>query len=140
MTKAFAFAVTVSLGVAAVHAAADWPQWQGPDRTRISKETGLLKEWPSGGPRLIWMENNLGTGYGSMAVAGGHAAGVRHKSEAMNTGNTNIGKDPSRCDVGAACASISSCRGRLRAVSDRRRADSQGVPRANRVEPHLRLD
>ena len=24
--------------------ATDWPQWQGPDRTRSSKETGLLKE------------------------------------------------------------------------------------------------
>lgn len=62
--------MTVFFGVAAVHAAADWPQWQGPDRTRISKETGLLKEWPSGGPRVIWTANNLGTGYGSMAIAG----------------------------------------------------------------------
>ena len=53
-----------------MHAAADWPQWQGPDRTRISKETGLLKEWPAGGPRLIWTANNLGSGYGSMSVAG----------------------------------------------------------------------
>jgi outer membrane protein assembly factor BamB len=70
MTKAFALAVTLFLGVAAVHAAADWPQWQGPDRTRISKETGLLKAWPSGGPRLLWTANNLGSGYGSMAVSG----------------------------------------------------------------------
>ena len=70
MTKGFTLAMTLFLGVAAVHAAADWPQWQGPDRTRISKETGLLKEWPSSGPRLIWTANNLGAGYGSMAVAG----------------------------------------------------------------------
>jgi hypothetical protein len=42
----------------------------GADRTRISKETGLMKEWPSGGPRVIWTANNLGNGYGSMAVAG----------------------------------------------------------------------
>jgi outer membrane protein assembly factor BamB len=47
----------------------DWPQWQGPDRTRMSKETGLLKEWPTGGPRLIWTANNLGGGYGSIAIA-----------------------------------------------------------------------
>ena len=32
----------------------DWPQWQGPDRTAVSKETGLLKEWPKGGPPLVW--------------------------------------------------------------------------------------
>ena len=68
MTKSFTLAVTIFLGVA-VHAA-DWPQWQGPDRNRISKETGLLAEWPSGGPRVVWTANNLGTGYGSMAVAG----------------------------------------------------------------------
>jgi outer membrane protein assembly factor BamB len=70
MTRAFFTLVfTIGLGLAAVQAA-DWPQWQGPDRTRISKETGLLKEWPTGGPRLVWTANNLGTGYGSMAVAG----------------------------------------------------------------------
>ena len=69
MTKGFTLAVTVVLGVAAVDAA-DWPQWQGQDRTRISKETGLLKEWPAGGPRVIWRAGSLGSGYGSMAVAG----------------------------------------------------------------------
>ena len=26
----------------------DWPQWQGPDRNAVSKETGLLQEWPKG--------------------------------------------------------------------------------------------
>ena len=30
--------------------AADWPQWRGPDRTDVSKETGLLHTWPEGGP------------------------------------------------------------------------------------------
>jgi outer membrane protein assembly factor BamB len=63
-----AFAAIV-LGSVAL-AAADWPQWQGPDRTRMSKETGLLKEWPAGGPRTIWTANNLGMGYGSMSIAG----------------------------------------------------------------------
>src|SRR6516162_9045816 len=32
--------------------AADWPQWRGPDRDGLSKETGLLKEWPKDGPKL----------------------------------------------------------------------------------------
>ncbi len=69
MKKGMTFGFTLLLGVAAL-GAADWPQWQGPDRTRMSKETGLLKEWPTDGPRVIWTANNLGTGYGSMAVAG----------------------------------------------------------------------
>ena len=69
MTRVLTFAATAFLGMAALDAA-DWPQWQGPDRTRISKETGLLKEWPAGGPKLVWTANDLGSGYGSMAVAG----------------------------------------------------------------------
>ena len=51
-------------------AVADWPQWQGPDRTGLSKETGLMKEWPSSGPAVVWSAQNLGQGYGSTAVAG----------------------------------------------------------------------
>ena len=32
----------------------DWPQWRGPERNGISTETGLLREWPKGGPKLLW--------------------------------------------------------------------------------------
>ena len=67
---ALPFVGAVLLSVSAIHAAAEWPQWQGPDRTRLSKETGLLKEWPASGPQVIWTATNLGSGYGSMAVAG----------------------------------------------------------------------
>jgi len=50
--------------------AADWPQWRGPERTGVSKETGLLKQWPSGGPKLLWRVDDVGNGYGSPIVAG----------------------------------------------------------------------
>src|SRR6266849_8517949 len=46
----------------------DWPQWQGPDRNNVSKETGLLKSWPGGGPKLLWSIDNLGAGYAGPAV------------------------------------------------------------------------
>lgn len=49
----------------------DWRQWRGPDRTGISKETGLLRQWPEGGPKLRWKATDIGTGYSSPAVAGG---------------------------------------------------------------------
>ncbi len=49
---------------------ADWPQWRGPDRNGVSKETGLLKSWPVGGPPKVWSISNLGEGYGSIAVKG----------------------------------------------------------------------
>lgn len=51
--------------------AADWPQWQGPDRNAISKETGLLKEWPKDGPPLAWKLKNLGGGYSEPSIAAG---------------------------------------------------------------------
>jgi outer membrane protein assembly factor BamB len=48
----------------------DWPQWMGPDRTGVSKETGLLKTWPKTGPKLKWKAKDLGEGYSAPAVAG----------------------------------------------------------------------
>ena len=49
---------------------ADWPQWRGPERTGLSKESGLLRQWPASGPALLWSAANLGAGYGSLAVSG----------------------------------------------------------------------
>lgn len=49
----------------------DWPQWRGPARTGVSTETGLLRQWPAGGPPLVWTARDLGEGYGSVAVSGG---------------------------------------------------------------------
>ncbi|HZY90886.1 MAG TPA: PQQ-binding-like beta-propeller repeat protein [Gemmataceae bacterium] len=51
--------------------AGDWPQWRGPERTGVSAETGLLKEWPAGGPPLAWKATGLGGGYSTPSVAGG---------------------------------------------------------------------
>jgi outer membrane protein assembly factor BamB len=49
---------------------ADWPQWRGPERNGISQETGLLKEWPKGGPRLLWHLSDIGYGYSTPSVVG----------------------------------------------------------------------
>jgi outer membrane protein assembly factor BamB len=48
----------------------DWPQWRGPDRSGTSKESGLLKQWPAGGPKLLWQVNDIGDGYSTPAVVG----------------------------------------------------------------------
>src|SRR4051812_5922207 len=50
----------------------EWPQWRGPNRDGKSPETGLLKEWPKGGPPLAWKIKGVGVGYSSLAVMGGH--------------------------------------------------------------------
>ena len=49
----------------------DWHQWRGPHRDGKSAETGLLQEWPEGGPRLAWRTAGLGAGYSSLAIADG---------------------------------------------------------------------
>jgi outer membrane protein assembly factor BamB len=54
----------------AMAAPGDWPQWRGPNRDGISPETDLLKEWPPGGPRLLWKAGGLGKGYSTLAIAG----------------------------------------------------------------------
>lgn len=60
-------------------AAYDWPQWQGPDRNAISKETGLLKEWPKEGPPLAWKVGSLGGGDSAPSVAAGRIYGMSHR-------------------------------------------------------------
>src|SRR5678815_1487544 len=57
----------------------DWPQWQGPDRTAHSKETGLLKEWPKDGPPLAWRVGDLGGGFSAPSIVGGRLFGMSNR-------------------------------------------------------------
>src|SRR6516164_4179204 len=59
----------------------DWPQWQGQDRTAVSRETGLLKEWPSQGPPLVWTINTLGGGYSTPSIAAGRIFGMSYRGD-----------------------------------------------------------
>lgn len=63
-------ALTLLLVAVSVSVAADWPQWRGPQRSGVSKETGLLKSWPKEGPKLLWTFKNAGLGFSSFAVVG----------------------------------------------------------------------
>jgi outer membrane protein assembly factor BamB len=62
--------LTVTLFTVSVSSGADWPQWRGPNRDGVSTETGLLKEWPKGGPKLTWKIKIDGVGYSSPVVVG----------------------------------------------------------------------
>ncbi len=64
-------AATVLLIVAGSSLAADWPQWQGPNRDGKSADTGLLKQWPENSPPLAWKIDKLGGGDGGPAIAAG---------------------------------------------------------------------
>src|SRR6266850_3331487 len=71
MTRRRIILVGISMfAVALTAGAADWPQWRGPQRTGISTETGLLKEWPEGGPKLLWKVSDIDYGYSTPAVVG----------------------------------------------------------------------
>src|SRR4051812_13530972 len=48
----------------------DWPQFRGPERTGVSKETGLLKAWPKGGPKLLWTYKDAGLGFSCPIIVG----------------------------------------------------------------------
>ena len=48
----------------------NWPQFRGPDRDSISKETGLLREWPDGGPKVLWTVE-VCEGYAAAAIYDG---------------------------------------------------------------------
>lgn len=52
-------------------AAGSWPRWRGPNLDGICRETGLLQQWPEGGPKLAWQAEGIGTGYAGVSVAGG---------------------------------------------------------------------
>lgn len=51
--------------------AADWPTFLGSDRNGLSPDTGLLKQWPSEGPALLWKNERIGPGWSSVALVGG---------------------------------------------------------------------
>jgi outer membrane protein assembly factor BamB len=91
--------VTLALAVAAVAAvhgqggSGDWPQWRGPNRNGMSRETGLLREWPAAGPARVWSASNLGAGFGSVAVAGDRVfvQGARNRQSLVTALNRQDG-------------------------------------------------
>ena len=69
-----ALVVGAALGISADAWAGDgpfWPQFHGPNRNNISSDTGLLKTWPQGGPRLLFTAGGLGHGFASLSIADG---------------------------------------------------------------------
>jgi outer membrane protein assembly factor BamB len=49
----------------------EWPTFHGTARDNISRETGLLKQWPESGPPLAWRRDGLGRGYAAVSFAEG---------------------------------------------------------------------
>ena len=63
--------LAIFLAVATPALCGDWPNFRGPDRDGKSTDTGLMKQWPEGGPKELWAFEGLGHGFASATVAGG---------------------------------------------------------------------
>lgn len=62
-------ALPVLLAVTSLHAD-DWPQWLGPQRDAVWRETGLVEKFPEGGPKVRWRVP-VNPGFSGPVVAGG---------------------------------------------------------------------
>ena len=94
MRTIIAFAV-VTAALAASGSADDWPQWRGANRDGISRETGLLQQWPAGGPPLVWRVRGLGSGYSTVTIAGGRifTLGAERNAEYVIARDVASGKE-----------------------------------------------
>src|SRR5688572_7749363 len=63
-------AITLLAASSGLASAEDWPQWLGPKRDGVWRDTGLVEKFPSGGPQVVWRKP-VGLGYAGPAVAGG---------------------------------------------------------------------
>lgn len=59
-------------------------QWRGANRDGAYTDKNLLKTWPESGPKLLWSNEEIGSGFGSPVIAGdklfvnGEIGGVSH--------------------------------------------------------------
>ena len=47
----------------------DWPNWMGPKKDNVWRESGLLEKFPIDGPKILW-KSKLAGGYAGPAVVG----------------------------------------------------------------------
>ena len=108
----------LALGWMTSASAADWPQWRGPQRTGISEETGLLKEWPKDGPKLVWQIKDVGDGYSTPSVVGDRLYLLTNKASTTSSSRRSTPKTASRSGKrGSARSAIRSAAGYPRARS-----------------------
>ncbi|SKA94392.1 Outer membrane protein assembly factor BamB, contains PQQ-like beta-propeller repeat [Prosthecobacter debontii] len=83
--------------------AADWPSFRGADRQDISRESGLLKEWPENGPKQVWLNQDVGLGYSGYAIVGDslYTLGARDAVEYVIAVDVATGKEKWSAEAGA---------------------------------------
>src|SRR5262245_63633803 len=69
----------------------DWPQWQGPKRDGVWRETGILDKFPEGGPKVLWRKE-VGGGFTGPAIADGRVYVMDRQGEKLAKGKESPGK------------------------------------------------
>ena len=84
----------IAVGLVTEGRADDWPQYRGPKRDGVSRETGLLKAWPKGEPKLLWIYRDAGAGFSSPSIVGNHfdCMGSKDMDDVVFALETNTGK------------------------------------------------
>jgi outer membrane protein assembly factor BamB len=84
-------ALAVVLLVASAALADDWPQWMGPQRDDVWRETGIVERFPEGGPKVLWRAGIAG-GYAGPAVANGRV----YVTDFLTSANVRKESDPQK--------------------------------------------
>jgi len=61
----------------------DWPQWLGPERDSVWRESGVVDRFPDDGPPVRWRQE-IGSGYAGPAVADGRVYVADRTVDAAN--------------------------------------------------------
>ena len=71
MLRQIVYSFVVVIVSTSLLTAADWTVFHGPKGDNKSPDTGLLKKWEEGGPKLLWKADFIGFGYSGVTVANG---------------------------------------------------------------------
>src|SRR5438093_170559 len=86
------FIAALLLAVADRGRADDWPQWHGPRRDGVWRETGILTKFPKGGPPVVW-QADVGGGFAGPAVAQGRVVLMDRRGDKLPKGKEAPGKE-----------------------------------------------
>ncbi len=96
-------AIAASTAAFAASVQADWPRWRGANFDDLSADKGLAKEWPSSGPKQVWLNQDIGLGYSGYAIVGDmlYTMGARDVVEYVIAIDAKTGKEKWAAEVGA---------------------------------------
>ena len=112
----FSMLLALIVPIVGVHGA-DSPRFRGPAGDGIFPETGLLKKWPEGGPKLVWTVKGLGLGFSSAVVVDGtvYVTGMDDQKQgylfAFNLDGTPKWKVPYGPEMGKTGPAVAGTRG-----------------------------